>query len=233
MHEPLSISVVVPVLHEQAIIAGLVRHLRALPGGESLEIIVVDGDPDGSTLAALDDDAVTAVRAPRGRGIQMNAGASHATGDVLLFLHADSRLPDSALDEIHALMADPRNTAGAFRLRFDNPRPVYRFMAWFVTLKTRLGRSPYGDQGIFMRRRTFEELGGFAPVRIMEDVELTRRIRRHGGRIATCPGAIVTSARRMEAEGVVRRVLRNTCMLTLFSLGVRASRLERHYPPRP
>jgi len=227
------ISVVVPALYEDTVIGSLLRHLRALPGGSGIEIVVVDGDPAGSTLAAVKDAAVVGLRAPRGRGIQMNEGARVARGEVLLFLHADCRLPDTALDDIRSVLACPGVAAGAFRLSFDNPRAVYRMMSWVVSMKTRVGRSPYGDQGIFLRKSYFEEIGGFAPVRIMEDVELTRRIRRRGDRLVVCPSAIVTSARRMESEGLVRRVAKNMWMLTLFAAGVPPARLERFYPTDP
>jgi GT2 family glycosyltransferase len=156
-----------------------------------------------------------------------------ARGEVLLFLHADCRLPDTALDDIRTLLSRPGVAAGAFRLSFDNPGAVYRAMSWVVSVKTRLGRSPHGDQGIFLRKAYFDEIGGFAPVRIMEDVELTRRIRRRGDRLVLAPSAIVTSSRRMESEGVARRVAKNGWMLTLFSLGVHPAKLERFYPPAP
>jgi len=227
------ISIVIPVLNESASIQALVRHLRALPGGNGAEVIVVDGDPAGSTLAALDDGPVVQLTAPRGRGLQMNAGAAVARGEVLLFLHADCRLPDTALDDIRTLLSRPGVAAGAFRLSFDNPGMVYRAMSWVVSVKTRLGRSPYGDQGIFLRKAYFDEIGGFAPVRIMEDVELTRRIRRRGDRLVLSESTIVTSARRMESEGLARRVAKNGWMLTLFSLGVPPAKLERFYPPAP
>jgi len=233
MTAPSLISVVVPALYEAPIIGSLLQHLRELPGGERIEIVVVDGDPAGSTLAAVGDDSVVGVKALRGRGIQMNAGADVARGEVLLFLHADCRLPDTALDEIRELMARRDVAAGAFRLSFDNPRWVYRFMSWVVSMKTRLGRSPYGDQGIFLRKCYFDEIGGFAPVRIMEDVELTRRIRRRGDRLVLCPSAVVTSSRRMETEGLFRRVAINAWMLALFAVGVPPARLERFYPSDP
>jgi len=233
MTRPSPISVVVPALYEAPIIGSLLRHLRELPGGGEVEIVVVDGDPAGSTLDAVGDDSVVGVKAPRGRGTQMNAGADVACGEVLLFLHADCRLPDTALDDIRTLMADPGVAAGAFRLSFDNPRRMYRFMSWVVSIKTRLGRSPYGDQGIFLRKRYFDEIGGFAPVRIMEDVDLTRRIRRRGDRLVLCPSAVVTSSRRMESEGLIRRVTKNVWMSALFAMGVPPGRLERFYPSDP
>lgn len=223
------ISVVMPVLHEADWIDGVIAHTRGLPGGGDCEVIVVDGDPAGDTLAAVAQPGVAGMRAERGRSRQMNAGAAAARGEVLLFLHADTFLPPTAFADIDACLAEPACVGGAFRHRFDSPRPVYRLMSALVTLRSRWTRLPFGDQAIFLRRAFFESIGGFAPIPVMEDVELVRRIRRRGGRLRITRSAVVTSRRRLEREGIARRVVKNWAMLVLFELGVPARRLARFY----
>jgi rSAM/selenodomain-associated transferase 2 len=223
------ISVVIPVLHEADWIDGVIAHTRGLPGGGDCEVIVVDGDPAGDTLAAVAQTGVTGMRAERGRSRQMNAGAAAARGEVLLFLHADTFLPPSAFADVAACLADPACDGGAFRHRFDSPRTVYRLMSALVTLRSRWTRLPFGDQAIFLRRAFFESIGGFAPIPVMEDVELVRRIRRRGGWLRITRSAVVTSRRRLEREGIGRRVVKNWALLVLFELGVPARRLARFY----
>lgn len=222
-------SFVVPAWHEESNIGPLVDHIRRLDGDSHCEIIVVDGDPAGSTLAALDDHGVKRLQARKGRAHQMNAGAEAATGSVVVFLHADTLLPDTALDDMRAVMSIPDSIGGAFRLRFDSDRPIYRLMSGLVSWRTARSRLPYGDQAIFICRSFFREVGGFAPIPIMEDVELVRRVRRAGLRLTLTGTHVRTSCRRMEGEGVVRRVLKNTMMRMLFAAGVPARILSRWY----
>ena len=222
-------SIVIPVWREEAIIVSTIAHVHALDPGGRCEVIVVDGDPSGSTRRAIHDDGVVVLTSEKGRGVQLNAGAAAARGGILVFLHADTRLPEGALDEIDAALRDPGVVGGAFALRFDSTRRVYRFMSWVVTRMTRLNRRPYGDQAIFLRKNELEKLGGFAPVPIMEDVDLVGRIRRAGGRMRMLDTPVLTSCRRMDAEGIVRRVATNLVMTALFRLGVSPQRLSRWY----
>jgi rSAM/selenodomain-associated transferase 2 len=195
------ISVVIPVLHEADWIDGVIAHTRGLPGGGDCEVIVVDGDPAGDTLAAVAQTGVTGMRAERGRSRQMNAGAAAARGEVLLFLHADTFLPPSAFADVAACLADPACDGGAFRHRFDSPRTVYRLMSALVTLRSRWTRLPFGDQAIFLRRAFFESIGGFAPIPVMEDVELVRRIRRRGGASGGAGAGCASRARPWSRRG--------------------------------
>ena len=222
-------SIVIPAWHEESNIGPLVEHIRRFDTASRCEVIVVDGDPTGTTLAALRDSGVTRLVSRKGRAHQMNAGAAAANGSVIVFLHADTMLPDSALDDIRRVMSQPGTIGGAFRLRFDSDRPIYRFMSWVISARTARSRLPYGDQAIFVYRRRFLELGGFAPIPIMEDVEFVRRIRRAGHGLVLTGTEVRTSCRRMEGEGVVRRVLKNTLMRLLFAVGVPARVLSRWY----
>ena len=227
-----SFSVVVPVLGEAGRINALVDNVRAAGYGLPLEIIVVDGDPAGTTLRAIDRQGVTGLTAPRGRGSQQNAGAAAAAGEALLFLHADTRLPAGAFQAAAELLAG-RAELGAFSLAIRSTHPLLRLIAAGATWRSRLFSLPYGDQALFLRRDLFEAMGGFADIPIMEDVELVRAMRRAGGRVAILPQCVVTSARRWRAGGILPTTLRNLLLLLLFSLGVPPGRLAGRYPAMP
>lgn len=224
-----SISVVIPVLHEAYGINRLVGHLIRLPLAGKLEIIVVDGSPSADTLEAIREPRVTKVRSDRGRGIQMNAGAREASGDILLFLHADTRLPPTGLADIARAMKASPAVGGAFGLAIDSRRPGYRVIENAATLRSRITRVPYGDQAIFIRRGYFMRIGGFAAFPIMEDVELMRRIKKTGEKIVLLSSRVKTSARRWERTGVFCNTLRNWFLLILFRMGISAERLDRFY----
>jgi rSAM/selenodomain-associated transferase 2 len=220
-------SIVVPVLYERDTIAEFLHDLRGIHGYERCELIVVDGEPGGGTIRGIPDDGVVTVTSPPGRARQMNAGAAVARGDTLVFLHADTRLPDGALAEIDRTLAGA--DAGAFRLTFDSNRFIYRVMAGFVTIRSCWNRLPYGDQALFVRRRFFEQLGGYSDIPIMEDVDIVRRIRRSGGRLKIIHSPVRTSCRRLEEEGIFRRVMLNWMMTVLYNLGVSPHKLVRYY----
>ncbi len=226
------ISVVVPVLEEADRINALVDHIRVIGYGASPEIIVVDGDPAGSTLAALSRPGIVALTAPKGRARQLNAGAAAATGDMLLFLHADTRLPAGAFAAVAATLSG-RAEAGAFSLSIRSRRPDLRLIAAGATLRSRTLGLPYGDQAQFIRRELFAAMGGYPDIPIMEDVALMREIRRAGGRIAVLPQKVSTSARRWQTQGVWRTTACNLTLLCLYFCGVPPRRLARRYPSMP
>jgi rSAM/selenodomain-associated transferase 2 len=226
----LTISVIIPVWREQALINRLLEHLLTEQGGFARQLIVVDGEATGPTLSAIGDRRrVIGITSAAGRARQMNAGAALAKGEILLFLHADTLLPPGAPEQIRRLMASDGCDAGAFSLGVDSRRWAYRLIAWAATWRSRLSRVPYGDQAIFMRRSYFIELGGFADISLMEDVELMRRIKRRGGRAVVLPSSVTTSARRWERQGIILHTLRNWLLVSLFYLGVPADKLARYY----
>jgi rSAM/selenodomain-associated transferase 2 len=224
-------SLIIPVLHEASIIRDAVTRIRMLDGGETAEIIVVDGDPEGETLRAIPDGTVRKLLSESGRGSQLNRGAQESSGEVLVFLHADTTLPPDALNRIGEALRDETLAGGAFDLEIDSRRLIFRLIERVASRRSRITRIPYGDQAIFLRCACFRALGGFRELPIMEDVDLMRRLRRSGGRIVILPERVVTSARRWEQEGALYTTLRNWVLVTLFSLGIDAKRLTRWYRP--
>jgi rSAM/selenodomain-associated transferase 2 len=227
---PLRASVVVPTLDEAAALPGLLDHLASLPG--DWEVIVADGGSTDGTLALVREWAAgvagaRVVEAPRGRAAQQNSGAAAATGDVLVFLHADSRLPATAHASLAAALADPRVAGGNFALRFDGGDRFSRVLGAWYALQRRLGVW-YGDSTIWVRPDVFDALGGFPPLPIMEDYALVRALRRAGA-TPCLPGPALTSGRRWRALGIPKTVASWVVIRWLFLAGVPAERLARLY----
>jgi rSAM/selenodomain-associated transferase 2 len=224
---PATLSIVVPVLDEAAALPAFLAHLaRTCPAAE---VIVVDGGSgDGSPEIVRRAAGVRLVRSGRGRARQMNAGAAVARGDALLFLHADTRLPPGAAEAIARALADHAVAYGRFDVRFDSPRPAFRVIAALMNLRSRLSGVSTGDQGLFLRRATFEAAGGFADIPLMEDVELSRRLKRRG-RPAALRLRVTTAARKWEREGVARTVALMWALRFLYFAGASPARLHRWY----
>ncbi len=217
------VAVVVPALNERRCIERCLASVRAQEG--EVEPVVVDGGSQDGTPAVAASLA-RVISAPRGRAVQMNAGARATRGDVLLFLHADSRLVPGALAAVRSALSDPRVVGGTFSLRFEPETPLLRLYAACTRLGPRIFH--YGDQGIFVRRDTFEALGGYRDLPLMEDVDFLRRLRRTG-RTVLLPLPVITSARRFHRHGIVRQQLRNGALLALYLAGVSPRRLARWY----
>lgn len=226
------ISVIIPVLNEASRINSLVEHLHDQNSCGNYEVIVVDGDSDGGTISAVRHEEVKLMVSARGRARQMNAGAAVASGDILLFLHADTRLPDNAFQKISSAMGQGRYVAGAFELGIDSSSLAIKIIARTAAWRSRLTRIPYGDQAIFIGRNYFHKIGCFKDIPLMEDVELMRRIKRMGDKICILRDRVSTSPRRWEQEGVIYCSLRNVIILTLYYMGVSPDRLARYYRMR-
>jgi len=224
-----AVSLVIPVLNEAENISQILQHVREVDADGPAEIIVVDGDPEGSSINAIRDEGVRTVAAVKGRARQMNSGAGLATGDILLFLHADTHLPPNAFGLIRAAMNDTGFVGGAFDLGFATPRRIFKITESYVFLRTRLTKIPFGDQAIFIRRDFFDEIGGYRDLPLMEDVDLMQRIRKRGGRICIIPEKVRTSPRRYEQEGIMFTTIRNAMLQLLYALGVPPERLVRWY----
>jgi rSAM/selenodomain-associated transferase 2 len=192
-------------------------------------VILVDGGSDDATIqVAARFPAVRLLASPRGRARQMNAGARAARGDILLFLHADTWLPEGGLGAVSAALDDTRVVGGRFDVRFDSPRPVLRMIAFFMNLRSRVSGISTGDQAIFVRREVFETMGGYPDMPLMEDIELSRRLKRRG-RLAALPSRVTTSARKWEREGALRTMALMWALRFLYMVGVSPARLHRWY----
>jgi rSAM/selenodomain-associated transferase 2 len=225
------LSIVVPVLDEAANLARLLPDL-ALRCPEAEVILVDGGSADATADVARRHPAVRWLPTERGRARQMNAGARAARGDVLLFLHADSVLPDGAASAIARALADPGVVGGRFDVRFSSPRWPFRVIAALMNLRSWLSGIATGDQGIFVRRAAFEALGGYPDIPLMEDIEFTRRLKRLGP-IARLRVRITTSSRKWEREGIVRTILLMWTLRFLYFCGVDPARLHGWYYGRP
>lgn len=230
MPDPPTFSIIIPVLHESKIINGLLDSLRRLAADKPVEIIVVDGSPTQDTLQVITDETIQRYSCHAGRARQMNLGAAHASGDILLFLHADTLLPVNALASIQQTLQNPRLVGGAFSLQIDSQRFLLRMIAVFSTLRSRMTRAPYGDQVIFLRKSYFDSRGGYRDLPLMEDVELMRRIKKHKDNIIILPAAVLTSDRRWNQEGLLYTALRDTLIIFLYWCGMPAEKLARFYP---
>jgi rSAM/selenodomain-associated transferase 2 len=224
-----SFSVIIPVFGESSLINRTIDHVYDTGAGFDLEVIVVDGDNKGRTNSSIKKTSVMKIQSDKGRAKQMNKGASAANGEILLFLHADTELPDQAFKTISSVIEDEQYVGGAFDLGIKSDKCVFRLIEKLANIRTRLTRVPYGDQAIFVRREIFRKVNGFREIAVMEDVDLMRHIKRLGARIYIARQKVKTSARRWEKEGVISCTLRNWALISLYSLGVCPDKLAKYY----
>jgi rSAM/selenodomain-associated transferase 2 len=223
----MKISVIVPTYNEESVIAATLAHASAVLSPH--ELFIVDGQStDGTVAAARGYGRV--LTASRSRGANLNDAASLATGDVLLFLHADTHLPVGAARAIERALYDPRVVGGAFRLRFDDPGWKARAVALSVNVRSTLLNTFFGDQAMFVRREVFARCGGYRNWSVMEDLEILPRLRRHG-RLALLRPAAITSARRHRNSGWLRTIATIWAISLLFRLGMPGEVLIRWYRP--
>ena len=215
------LSVIVPTLDEERCLA---HTLAEIGNSSGEEILVVDGGSADATVSLAREAGARCLQSPAGRAAQMNAGAAAARGEILLFLHADTLLPSDYRHHVEAVLRRPGVVAGAFRLAFDDPRRSLRLIAAGANVRSKILQQPYGDQALFLRRETFETLGGFRELPVMEDYDFVRRLRARG-RIAIAPAHVTTSSRRWLRHGVWRTTLTHQRMLLGRHLGVSFERL--------
>ena len=222
---PTRISIVIPVLDEAGRIVATLAALAPLRA-QGAELIVVDGGSSDGTAALCKGLADAVLSAPRGRALQMNAAARAASGAVLLFLHADTRLPDAALAQIaQAVQTQPW---GRFDVRIAGRSPILPVVAALMNTRSRLTGIATGDQALFVRRDAFDAVGGFPAQPLMEDIELCKRLRRLG-RPACLRAKVVTSGRRWDSRGAWRTIGLMWRLRLLYWLGVPAERLAAAY----
>ncbi|MBK6636433.1 MAG: TIGR04283 family arsenosugar biosynthesis glycosyltransferase [Rhodocyclaceae bacterium] len=224
--EPMQLSVIVPVLNEASGIGELIAHLTPLQAAGA-QVILVDGGSRDTTPAQVQAAGLTLIRAPRGRARQMNAGAAAATGELLLFLHADTRLPADALAQLtEALKQGAR--WGRFDVCIAGRSAWLTLIAAMMNLRSRLTGIATGDQAIFVHRDLFSALGGYAPIPLMEDVELTTRLRQ-ASRPACLRTRVTTSGRRWEKHGIARTVLLMWSLRLRYFFGADPAQLALAY----
>ncbi len=223
------ISIIIPVLNETA--NRIKSTLASVQNAENVEVIVVDGGSHNETVALVQFWGVKVLSSTAGRACQMNAGATAATGDILLFLHADTCLPAGFEKLVPLTLAQSGTVAGAFELKIDSPMRSLRLIEKMVNWRSRFLSLPYGDQAIFLKASVFQDIGGFPDLPIMEDFELIRCLKRLG-RIAIVPTPVLTSARRWHKLGVLKTTLINQIVILGYFLGVPPSKLVEFYRPK-
>ncbi len=221
------ISIIVPTLNESGNIRRCIECIKA--EGDDSEIIVCDGGSSDKTVEiAKEYDGTTVIETSKGRGVQMNKGAEAATGDVLLFLHADTTLETGWRKSVIEALHKPQVSAGAFTLKIDNGAVRYRLIEFWVKLRCALFNLPYGDQCIFVRRSTFNRIGGYLDMPLMEDVEIVGRLRREG-KIVILEKCALTSDRRWVRKGLIRAALSNQLVMLMYKLGFHPDILAKMY----
>ncbi|MBR0564966.1 TIGR04283 family arsenosugar biosynthesis glycosyltransferase [Azoarcus sp. L1K30] len=224
------ISIIVPVLDEAATLTACLMTLESLCDPD-VEIIVADGGSADATPEIARGRAHTFVHAPRGRGSQMNAGAALATGDILLFLHADTRLPSGALDVIRRAISAGAQW-GRFDVRIEGRSRALRLVGAMMNLRSRLSGIATGDQAIFVRRTVFDAAGGYPDIALMEDVALSGALRALAHPACLRP-PVATSGRRWEKHGVLRTIVLMWRLRAAYWLGADPDELARRYGYQP
>lgn len=214
----------IPALNEADQIVAAIDSARA----PDVEVVVVDGGSADSTRERALAAGARVVGGPPGRAAQLAAGVAQTSGDAILFLHADTRLPPGWETAVRSALGDGRIVGGAFRFRFDCCSGALRLVEWGARLRATLFGLPYGDQALFLRRQTLETIGGVPQAPIMEDLDLVQAMRRCG-RLARLDGYATTSARRYRSGGALRTMLRNWLALAGWWLGVDRSRIATWY----
>jgi rSAM/selenodomain-associated transferase 2 len=221
------LSIVVPTLNESAHIVACLRALAVLRS-RGVEVIVADGGSADATVQGARPLADLVLQCPPGRARQMNFGAAQSRGPVLLFLHADTRLPEAALTAIEVALASPRTLWGRFDVRIEGRPHLLRPVAWLMNLRSRCSGIATGDQAMFVRRESFLRVGGFPDQPLMEDIELSRRLRSLA-RPACLRQRVTTSGRRWERDGVWRTIALMWRLRWLYWIGTPPERLARLY----
>ncbi|QLE43398.1 glycosyltransferase [Nostoc sp. C052] len=219
------ISIIIPAINEAG---NIKKAIATTQGSINIEVIVVDGGSSDDTVAIAQSLNVKVISSSPGRAVQMNAGAVAASGEILLFLHADTRLPTGFDEMIRTALQQPGTVAGAFKLRIDASLLSLRWVEWGVNVRSHFYQMPYGDQAIFLTKEIFQQIGCFPELPIMEDFELMRRLKSIG-HIVIIATPVVTSARRWLQKGVFKTTLLNQIVITAYLLGISPERIRRWY----
>lgn len=221
------ISIIIPVLNETATIVAALEALAPLRAN-GCEVIVVDGGSSDETAALAKPHADFVIASARGRAVQMNAGAALARGDVLLFLHADTRLPDDAGRLVLNGLARSKRAWGRFDIAIDGQHPLLPVVAAAMNIRSRLTGIATGDQAMFVTREAFDTVGGFPGIALMEDITLARHLKRVS-RPLCLSARVTTSGRRWESRGVLRTILLMWRLRLAYVFGTKPDELARRY----
>jgi uncharacterized protein len=222
---PKGISVIIPTLNEADHIAAAITSIGL---GDNTQIIVSDGGSVDDTVCIAGSLGATVIASSPPRSRQMNQGADAASKDILLFLHADTRLPDNFDKSVFRALKQPGVAAGAFKLRIDAPGPVLRIIEYVANRRSQYLKLPYGDQAIFMLSAVFHKMGGFSGMPIMEDFEMIRRLQKKGDVVTVCD-PVVTSPRRWMNHGILKTILTNQLIVLSYYMGASPDAIARMY----
>ena len=222
----MKLSVIVPVLNEATGVPELCAHLMPY-ARQGVEVLLVDGGSEDGTAELVECLGFRLIRSPRGRALQMNSGAATASGDVLLFLHADTRLPSGVLERLHSRVAKVHDW-GRFDVRIEGRPAMLKLVAWLMNWRSRLTGIATGDQAMFMTRAAFDAVGGFSSQPLMEDIEMSSRLCRLA-RPLCLADRVVTSGRRWEQHGLWRTIFLMWRLRWAYWRGVPASQLAKAY----
>lgn len=223
--ESAKISIIIPVLNEAENIGSVISSIQ---GADNIEIIIVDGGSQDNTVQIAEDLGVKVILTNRGRALQMNAGAKGATGEIFLFLHGDTQLPQGFETEVRKTFIHSNRIAGAFQLKINSSGAIFRFIEKTVFWRSKYLQMPYGDQAIFIQATRFNQVGGFPKQPIMEDFEFIRRLNPLGI-IEILSISVITSGRRWEKLGVFKTTLMNQLIVIGYSLGISPTKLAQWY----
>lgn len=222
-----ALSIIIPVLNEEHFLATNKERLVSLLQ-EGHEILAVDGGSQDNSVNIARELGCRIFRTRASRGHQLGFGANHSKNDVLLFLHADTHLPSHAAQMITQTLAEPELLWGRFDVRFSNPHPVFRVIAWFMNKRSCLTGIVTGDHALFIKRKLYFSCGGYMDVPLMEDVEFCRRLKKHAPPVCLS-GEVVTSSRRWEQNGILKTVMTMWWLRLMFFLGQSPEKLARLY----
>lgn len=222
----MKISIIIPVLNEEKTLSYLLNRLQSFDDGNH-EVIVVDGGSFDNSLFIAQENATTVIVSKPGRAVQMNSGAEVATGEVFLFLHVDTILPESALSAISSSCIND-NCWGRFDVRLSSDKFVYRLIESLINLRSRLTSIATGDQAIFIKRDLFNRLNGFPEIALMEDVAFSKRLKKYSAPVCL-KNRVITSSRRWETKGVIKTVLLMWKLRLYYFFGVTPEKLNKMY----
>lgn len=221
------VSIIIPVLNEEDSIKRLLQQLQ-LYREQGYEVVVVDGGSEDKTIAISKLLADKVIQSEPGRAVQMNTGATHARGDILWFLHADTLIPDKTVEKIQYQLNENNKDWGRFNIKLSGKKILFRIIEKMINLRSCITSIATGDQGIFIKRKAFDEVGGYSDIPLMEDIDISKKLRTRS-RSVCIKETLITSSRRWEKNGILSTVLLMWRLRFLYWLGVSADKLASQY----